>query len=80
MIRYKLIQMYWYLKKYQWTVNISLQMVNLNYEPQACILKCPYYECLEITFHAFRVALYLKVSLLQCNYTFNYWLILFNYM
>ncbi len=26
------------------------------------------------------VTLYFKVSLLQCNYTFKYWLILINYM
>ncbi len=26
------------------------------------------------------VTLYFKVSLLQCNYTFKYWVILINYM
>ncbi len=26
------------------------------------------------------VTLYLKLSLLQCNYTFKYWVILINYM
>ncbi len=28
----------------------------------------------------FLVTLYFKVSLLQCNYTFKYWVILINYM
>ncbi len=28
----------------------------------------------------FAVTLYFKVSLLQCNYTFKYWVILINYM
>ncbi len=28
----------------------------------------------------FFVTLYLKVSLLQCNYAFKYWVILINYM
>ncbi len=27
-----------------------------------------------------KVTLYIKVSLLQCNYTFKYWVILINYM
>ncbi len=26
------------------------------------------------------ITLYFKVSLLQCNYTFKYWVILINYM